>query len=154
MSGFLTPTTPNQTDYTTFLRGHVGIGPDPLPDDSMWITTTLAIAQDVVNDQLNQVQPIIYTLAVYNYAADRLINFAIDVGGLTYFRDLRSQLGINVFAAGVVASSSDQGTSQSLEVLRSMKGLTIGQMQMMKTIYGRQYLDFAQAYGPSPWGLT
>jgi hypothetical protein len=154
MSGFIEPGTPNVTDYTAFLRGNVGIPVADLPDDSMWITATLAIAVGQVNLALTcTVQPM-YCLACYNLAADRLINFAVDLPQRSYFADLRKQLGVTVFAAGLVSSSSDAGTSQSLEVIEAAKKMTLTDLQLAKTPYGRTYMGIAQSYGPTVWGLT
>lgn len=158
MSGFVTPTTPNVTDYLTFIRNGLGIGPAFLPDDSLWVTTTFNMAMATVNLTLTAAtvgtSGPYYTLAVYNFAADRLLNFALDQPGQSYFKDKRAALGLNSFAAGLVAASGDQGTSQTLEVIEAVKRMTITDLSMMKTPYGRAYLDFAQAYGPTIWGLT
>jgi len=158
VSGFLTPTTPNVTDYLTFIRSGLGIGPVFLPDDSFWITATFNLAIGTVNLALTNAtvgtNGPYYTLSVYNFAADRLLNFALDQPGQSYFKDTRSALGLNSFAAGLVAASSDQGTAQTLEVIEAAKRMTITDVQMMKTPYGRVYLDFAQAYGSTIWGLT
>lgn len=157
---FATPLTPNATDYLAFLREGVGIGPAYLPDDSMWVGATLAMASATVDLNLAAFgsptlgQPSPYVLACYNFAADRLLNFAIDQPGQSYFKDMRASLGLNSFSPGVVSSSSDQGTSQTLEVIEVAKRFTITDLQMMKTPYGRIYLDFAQSFGPTPWGLT
>ena len=158
MSGFITPATPNLTDYLTFIRNGLGIGPAFLPDNSLWITTTFNMAMATVNLSLTVASVgtsgNIYTLAVYNFAADRLLNFALDQPGESYFKDTRAALGLNSFASGLVAASGDQGTSQTLEVIEAAKRMTITDLAMMKTPYGRAYLDFAQAYGPTIWGLA
>jgi len=158
VSGFLTPTTPNVTDYLTFIRSGLGIGPVFLPDDSFWITATFNLAIGTVNLALTNAtvgtNGPYYTLSVYNFAADRLLNFALDQPGQSYFKDTRAALGLNSFAAGLVAASGDQGTSQTLEVIEAAKRMTITDLAMMKTPYGRAYLDFAQAYGSTIWGLT
>lgn len=151
---FATPTLPNQADYLTFIRQGLGIGPAYLPDDSMWIGTTFSMARAMVNDALIIADATIYTLAVYNFAADRLLHFALDVPGQSYFKDTRATLGLNNFLAGLINASSDQGTSQSLEIIDAAKRMTITDLGMMKTPYGRVYLDFAQSYGPTIWGLT
>ena len=151
---FTQPTKPNTVDYLTFIRNGLGIGPAFLPDDSFWIQGTFSMAIATVNDALNRVDGTIYTLAVYNFAADRLLNFALDEPGQSYFRDMRSTLGLNSFSAGLVNASADQGTSQSLEIIEAAKHMTITDLQLMKTPYGRVYLDFAQSYGSTIWGLT
>jgi hypothetical protein len=151
---FIDPTTPNQADYTTFLRGAVGIATGVLPDNDDSIPTTLSIAQDIVNEALSCASPHIYTLAVYNLAADRLLNFAIDQPNQTYFQDLRKQFRISDISVGVVASISDEGTSMSVLNPESMKALTLQDLQTLKTHYGRAYMGFAQMYGTNLWGLT
>ena len=150
---FATPTKPNLTDYLVFIRG-CGIGANFLPDNSMWIGITFTVAMDTVNLTLNCADPQIYTLAIYNLGVDRLLNFAQDVSGQTFFQQMRKDLGLLAFASGLVSSSSDQGTSQSLEVIKAAKGMTITDLQLARTIYGRTYLGFAQQYGPNIWGLT
>ena len=160
MSGFTTPTKPNIADYLMFLRQGVGIGPAFLPDDSLWVQTSFDIAMGTVNLALmalpgsSPTAVPIYVLAVYNLAADRLLNFALDEPGQCYFRDLRSSLGLNAFMPGFVTASADQGTSQTLALIESVKNFTVTDLQMMKTPYGRMYIDFAQNYGPYIWGLT
>jgi hypothetical protein len=154
MSGFVTPATPNVTDYTTFLRSGVGIPVADLPDDSMWIPTTLAIAIAQVNLALTCTVAPIYSLACYNLGADRLLNFALDLPQRSYFTDLRKTLGLLSFAAGLVASSSDSATSQSLQVIEAAKKMTLTDLQLAKTPYGRAYMGIAQSYGPTIWGLT
>lgn len=154
MTGFVDITKPNLPDYLTFIRQHVGISSGPLPDNSMWISATFNMALETVNELLALAGSVFYTLSVYNLGADRLLNFALDEAGQTYFSDLRKTLGISGFTAGVITSSSDQGTSQSIDATKASENLTMGDLQMLKTPYGRQYLAFAQMYGPTVWGLT
>jgi hypothetical protein len=154
MSGFTQPTVPNTTDYLTFLRNGVGIPIADLPDSSMWISVTLQIAVAQVALQLACLNTPIYSLACYNLAADRLINYALDQPSRTYFTELRKSLGITVFASGLVSSSSDSGTSQSIEVIAAAKKMTLTDLQLAKTPYGRTYMGMAQSYGPTIWGLT
>jgi hypothetical protein len=152
--GLADPTTPSLADYVIFLRQYVGIPSAYLPDNSPWITTSYNIAIDKVNNAFAAVSSDIYTLMVYNYATDRLINFAPDQPGQCYFADLRKTLGINNMQMGIIQSSSDQGTSQSWMLPDWIKSLTLSNMQMMNTPYGRAYLGFAQEYGTTLWGLT
>lgn len=70
-----------------------------------------------------------------------------------YFQTLRRQFGITSFAPGVIASSNDESTGESLLNPDFMRGLTLGNLQNLKTPYGRQYLAFAQDFGEM-WGLT
>lgn len=160
MTAFATPGRPNLADYLLFIRQGLGIGPAYLPDDSMWIQATFDMSLGMVNLGLAALTmpgvtgSTIYTLACYNFGADRLLNFALDMPGQSYFKDMRASLGLNAFSAGLVNASSDQGTSQSLEIIEAAKRMTITDLQMMRTPYGRAYLDFAQSWGSTPWGLT
>lgn len=73
--------------------------------------------------------------------------------GLTFFADLRRAWNITGFAAGVVQASSDVSTSQTLLVQDAAAGFTLGDLQNLKTPYGRAYLALAQKYG-TLWGVT
>src|ERR1700758_3123178 len=109
--GFTNPTTPNQTDYTTFVQSW-GVTPTYLPVTSFWLTTTLKVACSIVNRSLRITDPTIYTLAVYNLGMDRLVNWAQDQPGQTYFQTLRKDFKlVYAFAPGVVSSTSDQGSA-------------------------------------------
>lgn len=122
------------------------------------VQDSLTIALEIVNEALCHASTRIYTLAVYNLAADRLINFANDseiLANQTYFSDLREKkYKLSSFAPGVVASSSDEATATSLLNPEQMKNLTIMDLQTLKTPYGRQYMAFAQMWGQGIWGLT
>lgn len=149
------PTRPSRADYLLFLRGPVvGIPLSALPDNSEWIDGTLQFALATVNLTLNDAAPLLYTTAVYNFGADCLINFAPDQPGGTFFVDLRKTLKLAPFAAGLVASSSDNGTGGSYEVIEAAKRMTFTDLQLAKTPWGRSYLGIAQNYGPNLWGLT
>lgn len=155
---------PNLTDFLTFLREYVRIDPLYLPDNSLAIVYAFQAAMAKTPSDLaaipsfpvspqNPMPWSTYAFAVYNLGADRIINFAHDQDGRTYFKDMRKDLGINTFRAGVVASSGGTGNSQSTLNPEFMKNLTMGDLQNMKTSYGRDYLDAIQTIGPL-WGLT
>lgn len=143
---------PTQAGFVAFVRGQMGIGPSVLPDDSNYLVWAYDVALAIVNRALAAVPPI-YMLAIYNLAGDNLINYAQDTPPSTYFADLRKTWGINSFVAGVITSSSDEGTSESLTVPDAFKNLTIADLQNLKTPYGRTYLGFAQRYG-TLWGIS
>jgi hypothetical protein len=152
---------PTIAGFTDFIYGVMGIDPLVLPSNSPVIAMAFSVATAIVNPALAVVastvnvapQIDLYSLAVYNLAADNLINYAQDQPGRTYFSDLRASLKINNFAAGVVASASDSGTSDSLATPDSLKNLTLSNLQNLKTPWGRQYLAFAQSFG-SLWGVS
>ncbi|MEX3914884.1 hypothetical protein AB4Y43_01370 [Paraburkholderia sp. BR10872] len=156
--------TVNVTDYTTFIQQTMGIPTSALPTNSPFILQTLALAQEIVNPALQNISlpggsnlgytgPGIYELAVYNLGGDMLINFAADQPGQVFFQNARASYGINSFKAGVIGSSADATTSESMVVPEAMKNLTLQNLQNLKTPYGRQYLYFAQAFG-TLWGLS
>lgn len=169
---------PNLADYLGFLRGVVGLPASYLGlannnvidaatgavIDSAFAQVTsnplisqfqlsLNIALDIVNDQLNFASPDIYTLAVYNLAADRLINFGMDPQGQTVFADARKSYNVFNSQLGIVVSASDNGTSSAWEVPDFIKNMTLQNLQMLKTPWGRTYLGFAEAVGTN-WGLS
>lgn len=131
----------------------MGITTIVLPDNSIWITYAFNVAMEIVLDQMACVSATIYTLSVYNLAADNLINYAQDQSGQTYFADLRQKWDINGFVPGVIESSADVSTSESLLVPDFMKNFMMSDLQNIKTPYGRQYLAFAQRAG-NIWGIS
>ena len=116
------------------------------------ISFTLAI--DTVNAFLALASPNWYVLAVYNFAADRLVNYAQDLTGQTYFSNLRATLNLNTLSVGVVAASSDNGTSVSMLNPDQLKNLMLADLQALKTPWGRQYLQIAQKWGTTLWGIN
>jgi len=104
----------------------------------------------------------LYARAVYNLAADTLINWAQDEGspppvyrdGLPYWQWLRAQFSVNAFVAGVVQSTGDEATSTGYLVPEAFKELTIQNLGNLKTPYGRAYLGIVQSWGPSVWGMS
>jgi hypothetical protein len=118
------------------------------------IYTSFHVSMETVNEVLNCGSPTLYTLAVYNLAADRLINFANDLPNQTYFRDERKKFRISDVSVGVVSATSDEATSTSLLNPETMKMFTLQDLQTLKTPYGRYYMGIAQDYGSTIWGLT
>ncbi len=144
---------PNQADFITFLQD-AGFNSTVLPTTSSVIPFALGVALDIVNSALNDAVPDIYVLAVYNLGADNIVRFAQDQTGQTFFADLRTSLNIDAFSPGVTSSTSDESTSESLLNPKFMEGLSLMDLQNLKTPWGRQYLMFAQMYGPTIWGLS
>ena len=138
-----------------------------LPDGSSAITYAFNVAMMTVNPLLGLgicwPQPpgpqwSIYAIAVYNLGGDLLINFAPDTPPSTYFATLRGPIalkgfGETAFVAGVVESAADETTSASLVVPDALKGLTLSDLQRMKTPFGRRYLELAQDFG-TEWGVS
>ena len=150
----------------------MGIPTAALDPNSQAVSDAYQTSSSWVNEQLscigtNQFMggPSLYAIAVYNLGGDLIINYAQDAANnpyiypgsnppTPYFQWLRQKFKINDFLTGVVTSSSDEGTSQSLIVQEAMKTITLADLQLLKTPYGRRYLAIAQQYGPSVWGLS
>lgn len=145
----------------------MGITTAQLPDDSDTITFAFCVALQIVNKAICSASQLMYNLAVYNLAGSNVINYAQDPlpivpyppnqeppSTVGYFGYLRGQWGIYAFVAGVIQSSSDESTSQSMIVQEAAKNFTLANLQNLKDPFGRQYLAIAQSVGPSAWGLT
>lgn len=140
----------------------MGIDPVNLPDNSPSITYAFNTALLIVNPALRSVAmpcfagdpPIsLYNQAVYNLAADNLLNWAIDPSGQNYFERTRAELKIANWQAGVVSATTDATTAVTLEIMEAAKGFTMANLQQIKTPYGRQYIAISQDYGEI-WGIS
>ncbi len=153
-----TPNVPNLADYTLFVQNVMGIPVTYLPSNSPFLGYAFNRAMDLVLNVPGGVRGLEYTLAVYNCAAHIQLTITPDqvVGGVAYhyFFDKRAEFLLLQPVTGVVASSSDEGTSVTNAVTDSLKQLSILDLGFMKTYWGRTYLEFAQDYGPSVWGLS
>lgn len=132
-------------------------GLTPVPGDLYIIaqasaSMSLGVAFQTVNRMLS-VSTLMYGLAVYNLAADRLLNFAQDQAGQTYFRDIRTKFKLLDPVAGVVQSASDQGTSGAYLNIETMKNFTLMDLQTLRTPFGRRYMEIAMSFGPDIFGL-
>ena len=165
----MTAPQPTLADFLSFIRTGMNIDANNLPDNSIWIPIAFANALAIVNPalkiipipqydaaqvQLNSGGFSIYSLAVYNLAADNLVNYAQDQQGRTFFTDLRKELNLNGFVSGVVTASADESTSVSIVVQDAAKNFTLANLQQLKTPWGRAYLSLAQSAGPETWGIS
>ena len=146
------PNVPNLPDYILFVTDIMQISPLYLPADSPYLQWSLDRAQNLVLQ--TPCGGTEYTVAVYNCAGHILLVMATDQAGREFFEETRKKLGMLKFAAGVVASTSDQSTSTSLAVPDALKQLTIGDLDFMRSQYGRNYMSYSQDYGPTIWGLS
>ena len=163
---------PSLAGFLAFVRNTMGISAIILPDASPVIGMALAVSLAIVNRAFKAVGSCspalpgvpavsIYTLMVYNLAGSNLINYAQDQPGakpvegskLPFFQDMREKLDINGFVSGVIESSSDNGTGNSMVVQEAAKNFTLADLQYLKDPWGRQYLAFAQRFG-TLWGIT
>ena len=99
--------------------------------------------------------PSIYAFAVYNLGCALLLEFAQDdpSSNNTFWSDLRNKLGLNSFAFGLITSAADQGTSESTYIPDQIKGMTLMDLQLAKSPWGRKYLMIAGQWGYI-WGIT
>lgn len=144
---------PTLAGFLLFLRNQAGVPTAALPDDSVYVTWAYDVAVEIVQQALQAASPTVYMLAVYNLATSNLIHFAGDTAPSTYFADLRKKLDINGEVLGVLTSTSDEGTSVSVQAPDFVKNLSLSDLQYLEDPFGRQYVAFAQRYG-SVWGLT
>ena len=130
----------------------------PVPGDQYIIvqasaSMSLAVALQTVNRMLQCASTLVYGFAVYNLAADRLLNFASDQTGQTYFKDVRAKYKLLDLSVGVIQSASDQGTSGAYVNLETMKNFTLMDLATLKTPFGRRYMEIAMSFGPDIFGL-
>lgn len=160
---------PTLSGFVTFIAQVMGITTQQLPSDSPVIPLAYNVAIQTVNILLgacptpgaDPTLPSLYALAVYNLAGDRLLNWAQDPtnapiykDGLPFFAYIRKTLNLTGFVPGVIQSTNDLTTGGSYVVPDAFQNMTIGDLQNLKTTYGRTYLALAQDYGPSDWGLS
>lgn len=144
---------PNATDLYTFLTTVAGVPTAALPSDSPYIAWALSYAEEMTLLVLRAVGQDFYCFAVYCLATSFLLNWCPDQPRQTYFADLRKSWNITGFVGGVVNSSADQGTSESLLSPEFLNTLTPGQLQMLKDPFGRQFLSMCAELGPI-WGIS
>lgn len=156
---------PTLAGFVTFIQTVMQVPataiPSPATDPNVALCYNIAV--DLVNSAIAQVSGDMYILAVNNLAASNLVNYypdpigAPNVAGSSpaapFFANLRNMWKLNSFVAGVVNSSSDEGTSQSLEMPEWASKLSIADLQYLKDPYGRHYMQIAQRFG-SLWGLS
>jgi hypothetical protein len=149
------PTTPNLTDFETFLSTSVLVPTAALPADSPWPQYALNRAIRLVL-RVPGCPSAEYVDAVYNCATHVLLSIAVDQPGQSYFTGQRAREGLALIVppTPIVIASSDEQTSQSTAEPDWASGLTIGQLDFFKSPWGRVYLNHNQSYGPAIWGLT
>lgn len=156
-------TGPSEAGFLAFIRGVMRINSTILPDDDPVIPIAYEVAIALVNQQINSAVPAMYTLAVYNLGGSNILNYANDqddaapVEGSNpptpYFAWTRAVLHINSFVPGVIQSTADESTSESLLNPEVMKNLQLADLQYLKDLYGRRYLSIASQVG-TLWGLS
>lgn len=142
---------PTLSGYVSFIRNIMGINTTLLPDNSPYIEFSYNLAINICTDLLTLIPQIpgefLYITAVYNLAGDTLLTYAVDQPGQTFFSQAKQKYQLNTFVSGVVSFAGDEGTQSTLTVPDSLKHLTIGNLQNLKTPYGRTYLAIVQDFG-------
>jgi hypothetical protein len=95
----------------------------------------------------------IYAQAVYNLGGHYLVEFAQDTPPATYWNDLRNKMGINSFSYGLINAAADQGTSEGSYIPEQIRGMTLMDLQLAKTPWGRAWLAISGQWG-AIWGIT
>lgn len=148
--------------FQSFITTFAQIPVSALPLSSPYVTYAYDASIEIVNLLIQTVAPKEYDWAVYNLGTDILIQWTPDapdapvfMNDLPYFAFMRSTNGYNTNAwtAGVVQASSDETSSTTLAVTEQMKDLTIGDLERLKTPFGRAYLAIAQKFG-TLWGIS
>lgn len=153
-------TTPTLSGFQTWATTYAGITSTILPyNDPSW-NDAFTYAQDIVNPAIQTVSPIQFTLATYNLATDYLLNWGQDqtpvivfANSMPFFEYYRQQFNLTGFNSGVVTASSSETTSVGVQVPEQFARLTLGDLQLTKTPFGRAYLAIAQKIGYAT-GLT
>ena len=73
---------------------------------------------------------------------------------MAFFASARSLFKLLQLVAGPVQSTGDQGTNTTLVVPDFFKTLTLEDLDLIKTPWGRRYLAYAQKAGPNVFGVS
>jgi hypothetical protein len=166
---------PTLAGFLLFLANVVQIPEESMPPSAL-INMAFAVALSIVNPalrlvcipsmdstgaQLNSGNLSIYALCVYNLGADNIFSYATDPddapiyeNNQKFFAYFQQKWQINAFVSGVITSSSDQGTGNSMIVQQAAQRFTLMNLAQLKTPWGRTYLGMAQSYGDSTFGLS
>ena len=154
---FTNSSQPNLTDFYTFVTNQ-GVPSSDLPSTSEYLAWALNYALEVAlpGPQIGAGLAGYagsYVMATYNLGLHQLLKVAQDVSG-NFFATARQTYGLTSPKVGVVMASEDQGTSQTLVVPEFFSRLTLSDLDLMKTPYGREYLSYAQMYGSTIVGYS
>jgi len=142
---------PTLAGYTTYLRDIVGVTTTVLPDGSPVIEFSYNLAINYTQPLLAVIpqlpEEFLYTTAVYNFATHMLMVWAKDEPGQVFFANIQRQYNLHSLVAGAVDDARDESTSTHLRVPKFFDGLTFSQLDLMKTPWGRMYLEIAQSLG-------
>ncbi|WP_320533661.1 hypothetical protein [Robbsia andropogonis] len=150
---FTDPTTPNLADFTTFVYSQ-GVPQADLPADSDYLVWSFDIAKARTLVAPFSLPPILYVMAVYNLGMHTLVGLGQDLEGQTFFTTAREKFKFGSFAAGPVVSTGDNGSQTTLLAPEFLKNLTLQDLELLKTPWGRYYLAYAQQAGSTAFGVS
>jgi hypothetical protein len=90
-----------------------------------------------------------YVLAVYNLGMHLLCKVGQDVSGETFFADTRKKMRLTSFRAGVILASGDGPTSETFAVPDWVKKMSMRDLDLVMSPWGRDYMGYAQMQGPN-----
>lgn len=163
MATFPITVKPTLAGFSVWIYSVLGVPAEYLPSDSLFIKYAYNTATAIVNPYFQCTPGPIYLQMVYNLAAHWLVMWTPDVPGEVYkivgevpygyFAFIRKQNNMLGFTTGIVSASSDEGTSVSMVVPKQAENLTISQLALTTTPWGRTYLGYAQDFGQN-WGIN
>ena len=125
--------------------------------------TTATGTAEILN---GAVTGVIFTNPGSGYTSAPTVTFSAPVSGTTatgittlttaqtFFTNYRKEYSLLSYQSGVVLASGDQNTSQTLVVPELYRTLPLYTQDLLKTMYGRAYLAYAQTYGPTIVGFS
>jgi hypothetical protein len=148
---------PTFSGFIAWVQTIMGVPAADMPTTTI-LQTTYDEALNLAYNGLQTVpsqptSPSVYATAVYNLGGALLVEMAQDVPPSTYWNDLRKKLNINAFSFGIISSASDQGTSETLTLPAQVQGMTLFDLQLAKSPWGRTYLMLAGSWG-AIWDMT
>lgn len=155
----LPPGGPTFDGFQWFVENMMKVPAEAMPDVSMMqiaYDEAINLAYYPLADIPSQpTTPTIYAFAVYNLGCAMLLEFAMDDPSTnsTFWNDLRQSLGINSMMIGLITAAHDQGTGEQTYIPDTIKNMTLANLQLLKSPWGRKYLMIAGQWGYI-WGLT
>jgi hypothetical protein len=151
---FITPTVPNLADFLTFAAGQgVPTADVPTSSDAVYqpqYALDAALDEVAGEDSIGASSAVMrYVMAVYNLALHIWVVQGDDLPGQTFFSNTRTSMKLLEFTGGVVQSSNDETTGNTLAVVEGYKTLPIYALDYHKTPWGIKYLAYATRYGSS-----
>jgi hypothetical protein len=153
----LPPGDPTFAGFQWFVANLAAIPLASIPDDT-WLQAAYDEAVNLTYIGIATIpsqvtSPSLYAIAVYNLGMALLLEFAQDTPPSTFWTDLRTSLNINSPVFGIITGAADQGTSDTLYIPEAIRNMTLLDLQLMKSPWGRKWLMIAGEWG-SLWGIT